>query len=169
METEIAIMLKFRLKAPTVNGWANRLCAQWDLWMDRQGSAISVRFKGADSDVHDLDIQSYHNWRWLAQYIDFSVLDIQTLQYKNRTLAASFLYLTLLLKMNVYTAEDVVSRFRRESQCVLAHTPFNELFSRFLTDSFGFPLADILPTVQYCSGFMVLPARFEMPQLLRED
>jgi len=39
------------------------------------------------------------NFRWLAQYIDFALLDINTLQYKNRTVAAAFLYLTLTLKL----------------------------------------------------------------------
>lgn len=44
--------LKFRLKAPTVNAWANRLCAQWDMWISREGGGIAARFKGADNDVN---------------------------------------------------------------------------------------------------------------------
>jgi hypothetical protein len=44
-------VLKFRLRAPTVNAWANRLCAQWDMWIGREGGGIQVRFKGADNDV----------------------------------------------------------------------------------------------------------------------
>jgi hypothetical protein len=32
-ETEVAIALGFRLHSPTVNAWANRLCAQWDLYV----------------------------------------------------------------------------------------------------------------------------------------
>lgn len=51
MEIEIAMKLKFRLKAPTVNAWANRLCAQWDMWINREGGGIAARFKGADNDV----------------------------------------------------------------------------------------------------------------------
>ncbi len=43
--------LKFRLKAPTINAWANRLCAQWDLWISKEGGGIEARFKGADNDV----------------------------------------------------------------------------------------------------------------------
>lgn len=57
--------------------------------------------------------QSYHNWRWLAQYIDFALLDIQTLQYKNRTLAAAFLYLTLTLKLELHSIEEVSTRFKK--------------------------------------------------------
>ena len=96
----------------------------------------------------------------MTQYIDFALLDIQTLQYKNRTLAAAFLYITLILRIGLYSCEQVALSFRKESQLILAKTPFNELFSRFLVDSFGFPLKDILPTVQYCSGFTLLPTTF---------
>jgi hypothetical protein len=59
------------------------------------------------------------NFRWMAQYIDFALLDIQTLQYKNRTLAAAFLYLTLLLRLNLHAAEEVATTLRYRSQFVL--------------------------------------------------
>lgn len=39
----------------------------------------------------------------MTQYIDFALLDIQTLQYKNRTLAAAFLYLTIILRLEIHT------------------------------------------------------------------
>jgi hypothetical protein len=96
----------------------------------------------------------------MAQYIDFALLDIQTLQYKNRTLAAAFLYLTLLLRLNLHTTEEVATTLRYHSQLVLEQSPFNIFYSGFLFDSFGFPLQDILPTVQYCSIFVVLPVSF---------
>ena len=32
-EMEIAMTLKFKLRAPTIISWANRLCKQWDLWI----------------------------------------------------------------------------------------------------------------------------------------
>ena len=33
MEMQVALTLGFRLQAPTINAWANRLCAQWDLYV----------------------------------------------------------------------------------------------------------------------------------------
>ena len=77
----------------------------------------------------------------LVEFIDFSLLDVQTRQYKNRTLAAAFLFLTVVLKMQVHTPQEVATRFRQSSQLVLAATPLNRFFSTFLLDSFGFPLA----------------------------
>ena len=98
--------LKFKLRAPTIISWANRLCKQWDLWITIEGRDIDVMFKDAQNqEVTFSFTQSYYNWRILTQYIDFALLDIQTLQYKNRTLAAAFLYLTLLQKLDIHTAE----------------------------------------------------------------
>ncbi len=37
------------------------------------------------------------------QYVDFSLLDIHTLQYNARVLAASFMYVTLTLRLKLYT------------------------------------------------------------------
>lgn len=104
----------------------------------------------------------------MVEFIDCSLLDIQTRHYKNRTLAAAFLFLTVLLRLQVHSPEEVAARFRASSQLVLAPTPLNLFFSTFLQDSFGFPLADILPAVQYASVFVVLPLGQEMPQVERE-
>jgi hypothetical protein len=62
--------------------------------------------------------QSYENWRCLAQYIDFVVLDVRTLQYPNRTLAAALVYLTILLKLKLYTSEHIAVNFRNSSQSI---------------------------------------------------
>ena len=55
----------------------------------------------------------------MAQYIDFSLLDIQTLQYKNRTLAAAFLYLTLLIRLELHSPEKIAGEFRCYSRWIL--------------------------------------------------
>lgn len=73
--------------------------------------------------------QSYVNFRWVMQYIDFSLLLVDTLQYKGRTLAASFLYLTLLLRLELFTVEEVSTKFRGSSSLITEGTPFNQFYS----------------------------------------
>ncbi len=104
----------------------------------------------------------------MTQYIDFALLDIQTLQYKNRTLAAAFLYLTLLVRLELHEPKTIAGNFRSNSKFILDGSPFNRYFSKFLEDSFNFPLKDILPAVQYCSIFVILPVDFEFPQLMED-
>ena len=136
---EVASTLKFKLRAPTINSWANRLCKQWDIWTEKEALDFEVRFK-TNTGVEHQDQDCYQNWRWLIQYIDLSLLDIQTLQYKSRTVAAAFLYLTLLMKLEIHSADEIVDKFRKESKQITDETPFNALYSRFLFESFGFPL-----------------------------
>ena len=44
-EMEIGMTLKFKLRAPTIISWANRLCKQWDLWIAIENRDIDVMFK----------------------------------------------------------------------------------------------------------------------------
>lgn len=80
--------------------------------LPRKGEELKLDSRGLTT-MYLILTQSYHNWRWLAQYIDFALLDIQTLQYKNRTLAAAFLYLTLTLKLELHSIEEVSTRFKK--------------------------------------------------------
>jgi hypothetical protein len=40
---------------------------------------------------------------------------------------------------------------------------FNDLYRNFCEFSFGFMLLDLLPTVQYCATYFILPINFEAP------
>ena len=54
LEIEVAQILSFRLRAPTVNSWSNRLAVQWDLYVDSvecDPTFKAIRFKAADSEV----------------------------------------------------------------------------------------------------------------------
>ena len=50
------------------------------------------------------------------QLLDFALLDIHTLRYKNRALVASFMYLILGLKTEQFKENDVISEFPSSSQ-----------------------------------------------------
>lgn len=67
------------------------------------------------------------------QYIDFSILDIHTLQYQGRTLAASFIYLVLLQRLKLYSKEKIVEEFPTSSQYLINDamddTKFNIFFN----------------------------------------
>lgn len=111
----------------------------------------------------DIFIQSYQNFRSLMQYIDFALMDVHTLQYNCRELAASFIYLILNLKLHVFAQEDVVNTFPKTSKYMLNQTDLNNFYCSFLERSFGFALIDLLPTVQYCATFCFLPIDMSLP------
>ena len=45
------ITLNLKLRSPTINSWANKLCTQWDHWIANEGQGIDIRFKLGDGEV----------------------------------------------------------------------------------------------------------------------
>lgn len=53
------------------------------------------------------------------QYIDLTVLDIHTLQYHSRELAASFIYIILNIRLAIYTDVEILHKFPSTSKYLL--------------------------------------------------
>lgn len=98
--------------------------------------------------------------------MDFAVLDICTLRYQSRMLSLAFIYLVMMMRLKLNTKERIISVFPNSSQFLLESTPFNDFFARFLKDSFNQELLDLLPMIQYCATFVILPLNFDLPELL---
>lgn len=95
------------------------------------------------------------------QLVDFCMLDIQTLAYKNRTLAASFLYIVLLIKLQIYSVEQLLPLFRSSSTLIrLDSNQLNPYFNSFMQSTFGIELEELYPTIQYVVSFAMLPLKF---------
>jgi hypothetical protein len=108
--------------------------------------------------------QSYTKFREIMQIIDTAILDVETLQHKDRVLVASVMYLTLGKHLGVFSIEQIVSEFPYGSQYILAQTSFNLLYHGFLEFAFGFPIIDIIPTVKYAALFFSLPLVLDAPK-----
>ena len=52
-------------------------------------------------------------------------------------LSLAFIYLILVMRLNLYTKEKVISVFPNSSQFLLEKSVFNEFYSKFLKDSFN--------------------------------
>lgn len=75
------------------------------------------------------------------QLIDCSVIDIQTAQYKPRTLVCSFMYLLLGRELGIFKSREIVDEFPRSSLYLLDDdNSFNDLFHYFLKNVFGLSL-----------------------------
>jgi hypothetical protein len=96
-------------------------------------------------------------------------MDIQTLCYQPRMLALAFIYLILVMRLNLYTKQKVISLFPNSSQYLKEDSHFNEFFKRFLLDSFNQDLDDLLPNIQYAATFVILPLKFDLPDVIPEN
>lgn len=73
------------------------------------------------------------------------------------------------MRLNIHTKDKVVSVFPHSSQFLLEDSVFNNFFKQFLEESFGQNLHDLLPMIQYCATFVILPLKFDLPDAVPED
>lgn len=59
-------------------------------------------------------------------------MDIYTLSYQPRMLSLAFIYLILVMRLNLYTKDKVISLFPHSSQFLLEDSVFNNFFKQFL-------------------------------------
>lgn len=73
------------------------------------------------------------------------------------------------MRLNLYTKDKVISVFPNSSQFLLEKSLFNEFYSKFLKDSFDQELNELLPMIQYCATFVILPLKFDLPDAVPEN
>ena len=100
--------------------WANRFMLQWDQYLDLNYYAINhelffhserIYFKKFDEG------NSFKNFRMLMQLIDCAILDIQTVQYKQKLLVCAFMYLILGRAFNQFKTKEIISEFPLRRKC----------------------------------------------------
>lgn len=105
---------------------------QWDLFLGTGALGANGCFEGAVPFFKRVEEGSYKNYRQVMQYLDCAMLDIQTVQYRPKTLACSVLYLVLGKEGGEFSKKRIVGEFPRTSIFFLEDTPFNALFRAFL-------------------------------------
>lgn len=141
---------------------------QWDLFFEEflnQNKALSAEerqrytifFKNSTE-------ESYKNFREMIQILDLVLLDVETLQYNQRTIVASALYLMVGKHQQQFDLHTIVNDFSRSSM-FLCHDleDFNEFFSDFMVKQFDLELNDLFPTIQYIAPYFAVEISYEMP------
>ena len=157
----------WELAPPSLNMWANWYMNHWDHYIQFNDYAVNHRLMGSVPDplvVFKLpNEKAYARFRELMQLLDVSVLDVMTLQYHPRAIIAAAFYVLLAFHFGQATREEISTVFCQSSQFLTLCHPFNDLFSNFLEQSFGFQLQELLPTIQYIATFMALPFNYQLP------
>ena len=104
------------------------------------------------------------------QLLDAAILEIQTLQYKQRALVLSIMYVLVGRELQQFTTDMIVQEFPSSSQYLLDESfAYNNLFGHFVQDCFGMKLQDLLPTIQYVSSFFSLDFDISLPIAAKID
>ena len=165
LENKMLRILNYNITPPTLNLWAKWTITQWDFFLKSEQGVNHFFFKDKDFIFFKKsDIKSYILFRKLMQLIDTALFDYKTLQYKNRAVVCSFIYILLGLEYKQFLLTNVVNDFCQSDLYLLDEKfAFNNLFDIFLKKFFGFFLKDLFFTIQYCSTFFGLEFNMDYP------
>lgn len=149
--------------------WGNWYMNQWDIYLETNAYAQNHQLLKiiADRDLYfkQPNEKAYARFRELMQILDIAVLDIITLQYQPRAIIAATMYLLMGHYMEHFTLDKISEEFMYGSAFLDPDNLFNDLFSDFLGQSFGFQIPELLPTIQYVASFMSLPFNYDLPSV----
>lgn len=165
MELKIMSDLKWLLHPPILQTWADIYLAQWDNFIENCNEKKELEFvEGAKIYFRKPDEQSYIHYRDFTQILDVSLLSNETLQYKNRVIVASVLFLLLGTYYKIFSKTEIAGEFTSTSKSLFNYPQYNFFFSEFVENYFGFGLFELLPTIQYFSQFFDLEFLYELPK-----
>lgn len=114
--------------------------------------------------------QSYGSFRELIQILDVLLLDIETLQYNQRAIIASLMYLMIGKHYQQFDLSTVVNEFSRSSAFLSKELlPYNSFFSQFLKIYFELEMEDLFSTIQYVAPYFAVKISFETPIAMKQD
>jgi len=163
MEVSIMQNLKWLLYPITLQTWTDIFLTQWDLYIESCDQNDLGFVEGERIYFRKSDEQSYVHYRDFTQIIDVVMLDYETLQYKQRVMVASLLFLLLGDYYKIFTKKEIVQEFGNTSKVLFNFPQYTFLFSEFLENYLGFTLYEMLPTIQYLSQFFDVEFLYELP------
>ena len=163
MEVSIMQNLKWLLYPITLQTWTDIFLTQWDLYIESCDQNDLGFVEGERIYFRKSDEQSYVHYRDFTQIIDVVMLDYETLQYKQRVMVASLLFLLLGDYYKIFTKKEIVQEFGNTSKVLFNFPQYTFLFSEFLENYLGFTLYEMLPTIQYLIQFFDVEFLYELP------
>ena len=148
---------------------------EWDNFLDSSSVVVQARLinNNPNNELIHFKLanrESYTKFRELIQLIDCVLLNVETLQYKNRALVASFFYLIIGKYYKQFTLSEIIHEIPVSSYFLFTDTQgLTHIFKEFLKYSFGYQLEDLLPSIQYVANFFSLPISYDVPNAARID
>ena len=175
MELKMSHALNWRLAPTTIYTWANWYMVEWDNFLDSSPVVLQARIVNNNPNNELIHFklanrEAYTKFRELIQLIDCMVLDIETLQYQNRAIVASLLYILIGKYYRQFTLSEIIHEIPVSSYFLFNDTQgLNHMFQEFLKYSFGYKLEDLLPTIQYVAKFFSLPISCDLPNAAKAN
>lgn len=165
IEQNLINRLDWKLNPITLNHWQSYISHKWDEFTTNQNiEKILVVPDGVDFNYRKRNIKSYINYREISQYMDACLMVPEHLNYNGGLQIASFIYLHIAIKLEIFLLSDVHQYFHSSSLYIVdENLIYNWVFGNFQTEYLKVGLDELLPFAQFASIFFSLPMEVQTP------
>ena len=147
---------------------------KWDQFLQQtllsKTSNVIKQFNKSHIFFKQANEESYNLYREVIQIMDLLLLDIETLQYNQRAIVASAIYLMTGKHYHQFELSTIVHEFSQSSTFLSTEfQEFNDVFSVYLKGCFGFELEDLYASVQYVAPYFAVKISYEMPYTMKRQ
>jgi len=112
--------------------------------------------------LRENSLRSYYLCRQFFKIIDVISLDYRSVQYSNRDIVASVVYILIGSRMEYFSLSVILSEYTHNPNAFLNFSEWNSIFNSFTTRFLNFGLREIKEVILYTSNFFNL--RFDSPE-----
>jgi hypothetical protein len=116
---------------------------------------------------------SYNLFRKITQLIDLIILDTNNYLFNGRMIVASAMFLVFGYYFGIFNNKSNLTDLNYLNNICFGISRkkhfLNEIFSEFLTQSFGFQYTEIFFSIIYVSKFMNFKFNYDLPLIIRSN
>jgi len=172
-EIKMSKALKWKLTPTTIYNWGGHFMNEWDSFVEESKLFIESKLinnpNGEIICFKQANEQSYTKFREFSQIMDLLVLNIETLQYPNRTLVAGIIYILAGRAFKEFDTDQIINEISCDSKFLYRDiTGFNQIYSEFVKKSFSYDITEIVPAIQYVAPYFQVKFCYELPMAAKK-
>ncbi len=171
-ERNILTTLCWKIQYPNISFWSNYITSKWDEY----ANSFSEEF------AYDLNWQNkklpifrkhtneeYHLFRSMFQVLDLMTLDLELLNYSERLIVPSVMYLILGVFLKYFSHNDIIMEFSKDINAYTNYYELNIIFNRFLNCFLEIELDDIVEHIYFVSSYFYIEFDYTTVSISQEE
>jgi hypothetical protein len=171
-ERIILTTLSWKIHYPCIAFWCNYITSKWDDYAQSFSETYAFDLNWQNKKLPILRQQTneeYHFFRNIYQILDLMTLDIDILNYSEKLLVTSVMYLILGIHLRYFNQNDIIQEFSKDINTYTNYYELNIIFNRFLNTFLEIELDDIIENIFYVSSFFYLEFDYTTHVISSED
>jgi hypothetical protein len=168
-EKEVLRILNWKVNYQSMAFWANLVTKKWDdfsqNFIEKYSYDLTLYFKVNFKlpKFRSENKEEYLLFRYYFQIIDLITLDLNYLQFGDKSLCLTVMYLLLGLYLKIFDLTAVIKSFSSFNYMNEHLCEFNKVYNKFLNYYIGCEFDEISETISFASTFFCLNINYKLP------